>query len=160
GLSVEDIYQRTKIDRWFLNNIREIISLEDRLRACPNLDAADDNLLWDAKQYGFSDRQIAHLWNTFEQDVRRVRKERDIEAVFKCVDTCAAEFEAYTPYYYSAYERPQKQLQIADGKLQFGNAAGNLQSAICNLQLEDETRPSGGKERIIILGGGPNRIGQ
>jgi carbamoyl-phosphate synthase large subunit len=158
GLSVEDIYQRTKIDRWFLNNIREIIAMEDRLRACPNLDAADDDLLWDAKQYGFSDRQLAHLWNTFEHEVRRVRKERSIEAVFKCVDTCAAEFEAYTPYYYSAYERPTT--QVSGGVVSGESSATTHNSQLTTHQSEDETRPSRGKERIMILGGGPNRIGQ
>src|SRR5687768_14120695 len=80
--------------------------MEERLRACPNIEAASDDLIWDAKQHGFSDRQLAHLWNSFEREIRRVRKERGIEAVFKCVDTCAAEFEAFTPYYYSTYERP------------------------------------------------------
>ncbi|MCI0680673.1 MAG: carbamoyl-phosphate synthase large subunit [Gemmataceae bacterium] len=160
GLTIDDVYQRTKIDRWFLNNIRDIIAMEDRLRACPGLDAADDDLLWDAKQHGFSDRQLAHLWNTYEHEVRRVRKERGVEAVFKCVDTCAAEFEAYTPYYYSSYERPTRQLQIADRRLQMEERADHLQSTICNLQLEDETRPGLGQDRIMILGGGPNRIGQ
>ena len=86
-------------------------------------------LLRKAKEYGFSDRQLAHLWDTDERTVRRLRKERGIEAVFKLVDTCAAEFEAYTPYYYSTYE------------------------------LEDETRPSD-RPKVMILGGGPNRIGQ
>ena len=78
---------------------------EDELRACPGLEAASDDLLWEAKQHGFSDRQLAHLWHTIEAEVRRVRKSRGIEPVYKLVDTCAAEFEAYTPYYYSTYER-------------------------------------------------------
>src|SRR5437762_5750289 len=104
GLSVDDVYQRTKIDRWFLHNIREIIAMEDRLRTCPGLDAADTSLLLEAKQYGFSDRQLAHLWRTTESEVRRVRKGRGVEAIYKLVDTCAAEFEAFTPYYYSTYE--------------------------------------------------------
>src|SRR5438128_4928785 len=106
GLGIEDIYQRTKIDRWFLHNIREIVEMEDRLRACPNLESADADLILTAKQYGFSDRQLAHLWHAVESEVRRARKEKGIEAVFKLVDTCAAEFEAYTPYYYSTYEAP------------------------------------------------------
>jgi carbamoyl-phosphate synthase large subunit len=138
GLGVEDVYHATKIDRWFLHNIHEIVDLEERLRACPSLYAADDELLWQAKQYGYSDRQLAHLWHATDLEVRRQRKARGVEPVFKVVDTCAAEFEAFTPYYYSAYERP---------------ASG--------LAAEDETRPPrDGKERIMILGGGPNRIGQ
>ena len=69
-----DIHQRTKIDPWFLHNIQEIVALEDRLRACPGLTAADDDLLWQAKQYGFSDRQLGHLWHASDIEVRRVRK--------------------------------------------------------------------------------------
>src|SRR5262249_55358927 len=164
GMTTEEIHGRTKIDPWFLNNMRDIIAVEDKLRACPGLEAASDALLWEAKQAGFSDRQLAHLWDTDDMIVRDHRKARGIEAVFKCVDTCAAEFEAFTPYYYSAYERPANQLQIADCRLQIEKPApsSNLQSAICNLQSsEDETRPPrDNKERIVILGGGPNRIGQ
>jgi carbamoyl-phosphate synthase large subunit len=153
GLSIEDIYRLTKIDRWFLYNIRDIVQKEDELRACPNLEAATDDLLWDAKQYGFSDRQLAHLWHTSETEVRRVRKARGVEPVYKLVDTCAAEFEAYTPYYYSTYERPEVGFQAESSP----SASCQLQSAILN----DETRPARkGKERILILGGGPNRIGQ
>jgi len=149
GLTLEDIYQRTKIDRWFLRNIEEIIEMEERLRACPGLEAADDELLWTAKQFGFSDKQLSHLWQCTEAEVRRQRKSRGVEAVFKLVDTCAAEFEAYTPYYYSTYERPAMQIGAADS----GEASFPLS--------EDETRPAlEGKERIMILGGGPNRIGQ
>src|SRR5439155_19552504 len=106
GMSIEDIYRNTKIDRWFLHNIQEIVALEERLRGCPSLEAAADELLWEAKQHGFSDRQLGHLWHTSDLEVRRVRKSKGIEAVFKLVDTCAAEFEAYTPYYYSTYEKP------------------------------------------------------
>lgn len=153
GLSVEDIHQRTKIDCWFLNNIREIVALEDRLRACPNLDAADAELLLTAKQYGFSDRQLAHLWHSAESEVRRVRKANGIEAVYKQVDTCAAEFEAYTPYYYSTYEAPISVGQAAS--LPSERQAGSLP-----YENADETRPPAGKDRIMILGGGPNRIGQ
>src|SRR5438445_4259749 len=101
GLTTEEIHLRTKIDRWFLHNLREIVQMEDRLRACPGLEWANDDLLWEAKQHGFSDRQLAHLWHAVESEVRRARKEKGIEAVFKLVDTCAAEFEASPPYYYS-----------------------------------------------------------
>jgi carbamoyl-phosphate synthase large subunit len=157
GMSVEDIYDRTKIDRWFLNNIADIVAMEDRLRACTNVDAVDDELLWEAKQQGYSDRQLATIWQTSDMEVRRVRKSRGIEPVFKLVDTCAAEFEAYTPYYYSAYERPVNVLgagSVSDGR-------GNPSLALPALLAEDETRPAkAGKQRIMILGGGPNRIGQ
>jgi carbamoyl-phosphate synthase large subunit len=157
GMTVEDIYDRTKIDRWFLNNVADIVAMEDRLRACPNLDAADDELLWEAKQQGYSDRQLATIWQTSDMEVRRVRKARGIEPVFKLVDTCAAEFEAYTPYYYSAYERPVRVLgagSVSDGR---GSPSPTLPAPT----TEDETRPAkAGKQRIMILGGGPNRIGQ
>lgn len=149
GMSVDDIYHRTKIDPWFLHNIQEIVALEDRLRACPGLDAAGAELLWEAKQYGFSDRQLGHLWNTSDIEVRRVRKSLGVAAVFKLVDTCAAEFEAYTPYYYSTYERPAVTVG-SEGAPGGAPLAG----------AEDETRPPSGKDRIMILGGGPNRIGQ
>jgi carbamoyl-phosphate synthase large subunit len=143
GLSVEDIYQRTRIDRWFLHNLRELVEMEDQLRGHRNLETVPDALLLSAKQYGFSDRQLAHLYQTTEHEVRRARKARGIEATFKLVDTCAAEFEAYTPYYYSTYESPVHFVTDTGGQ-----------------QIEDETRPAGTKPRIMILGGGPNRIGQ
>jgi len=173
GMATEEIYERTKIDPWFLHNIQEIVAMEDCLRACPSLEAATDDLLWDAKQYGFSDRQLAHLWHTSEMEVRRVRKSRGIVAVYKLVDTCAAEFEAYTPYYYSTYERPvvSCQLSVVSEKpvvssqlsVKGGEQTAAPLPATDNWQLtaEDETRPpKDGKERIMILGGGPNRIGQ
>jgi carbamoyl-phosphate synthase large subunit len=142
GMSVEEVHRRTRIDPWFLNQIRDLVRMEDRLRACPSLDAADFDLLLAAKQHGFIDRQLADIWNTSEQAVRESRTALGIVAVFKLVDTCAAEFEAYTPYYYSTYEAPVR--EAASGAL------------VC----EDEIRPFSGKPRIVILGGGPNRIGQ
>jgi carbamoyl-phosphate synthase large subunit len=155
GLSVEDIYQRTRIDRWFLNHLAELVAVEERLRACPGLQAANADLLRTAKQNGFADRQLANLWHTTEKEVRRVRKARGVEAAFKLVDTCAAEFEAYTPYYYSTYESPVRHLDTAGHR--DGLLAGHAEAGI----VEDETRPAApGKERILILGGGPNRIGQ
>jgi carbamoyl-phosphate synthase large subunit len=145
GMTTEEIHRSSKIDPWFLNSIRDIIAVEEKLRACPGLEAASDDLLWEAKQHGFSDRQLSHLWDTDDMIVRAHRKSRGIEAVFKLVDTCAAEFEAFTPYYYSTYERP----------------AFARDGASAKPQAEDETRPArDGKERIVILGGGPNRIGQ
>jgi carbamoyl-phosphate synthase large subunit len=105
--------------------------MENELRGLGSMPKCDDATLRRAKQFGFSDRQLAFLWNTNEMDVRQDRKRRGILATFKSVDTCAAEFEAYTPYYYSTYED------------------------------EDETPPKKpDKKRIVILGGGPNRIGQ
>jgi carbamoyl-phosphate synthase large subunit len=130
GIPEEEIYRLTKIDRWFLGQIREIVEMEMEMRRSAK-DGIQPSILREAKRYGFSDRQIAHMLGTDELSVRRWRKSEGIEAVFKPVDTCAAEFEAYTPYYYSTY----------DGR-------------------EDEVRISGDKERIIVLGSGPNRIGQ
>jgi len=131
GMSVEEIQQLTNIDPWFLNGIRELVDLEDDLRCVTRLEDADEWLLRRAKQNGFSDKQLSYWWNATEMDVRQHRKRLGIEATFKQVDTCAAEFEAYTPYYYSTYEQ------------------------------EDETpAKEPGARRIMILGGGPNRIGQ
>jgi carbamoyl-phosphate synthase large subunit len=159
GLSIEDIYQRTHIDHWFLDNIRQIVELEEQLRACPGLGLVADELLLQAKQYGFSDQQLAFLWHTTESEVRRVRKGKGIEAVFKLVDTCAAEFEAFTPYFYSTYEAPASRIksEIRNPKSET-NQISNFGFRISD--LEDETRPPAGKDRIMILGGGPNRIGQ
>jgi carbamoyl-phosphate synthase large subunit len=173
GASIEDIYQRTKIDRWFLHNIRQLVELEDRLRACPGLDAAEAPLLLTAKQHGFSDQQLAYLWHTTEAEVRRARKAKGVTAVYKLVDTCAAEFEAFTPYYYSTYESP---VQVVDGEQtrrqgdketgrrenEGGDSVSLSPCLLVSLSgmTEDETRPPSGKERIMILGGGPNRIGQ
>jgi carbamoyl-phosphate synthase large subunit len=140
GMSIEDIYLRTRIDRWFLANLKEIVACEDRLRSCPSLGSASKELMLEAKQYGFSDRQLAHIWHTSETEVRRSRSEMQVRAVFKLVDTCAAEFEAFTPYYYSTYESP---VVSPEGS-----------------GVEDESRLPSEKKRIMILGGGPNRIGQ
>ncbi|MFO0889648.1 MAG: carbamoyl-phosphate synthase large subunit [Isosphaeraceae bacterium] len=129
GMDVERIHAITGIDPWFLANIQELVEIEGRLREARGVDEAGDDLVRLAKQNGFSDRQLATLWETTEGEIRRDRQRRGIRAVFKLVDTCAAEFEAITPYYYSTYEQ------------------------------EDEARV-GDKPRIVILGGGPNRIGQ
>ncbi len=129
GLTVEQIHALSHIDPWFLHNLRELVLLEGRLRAVGSMDEADDALIREAKRNGFADRQLAHIWGLDETEVRRERKSRGIDAVYKLVDTCAAEFEAITPYYYSTYED------------------------------EDEARV-GEKPRVVILGGGPNRIGQ
>jgi carbamoyl-phosphate synthase large subunit len=131
GMSLDAIHDLTSIDPWFLDELKQIVELEDELRGIGGPHEASNEQIRIAKQYGFSDRQLAHLWNASEMEIRAERKRRGIVATFKSVDTCAAEFEAYTPYYYSTYED------------------------------EDETpeKPAGGK-RIMILGGGPNRIGQ
>jgi carbamoyl-phosphate synthase large subunit len=150
GMKVDEIHQRTKIDPWFLNNIRELVEMEDRLQACPGLDTVSDELFLEAKQYGFLDRQLANLWHASESEVRRSRKARGITPVYKLVDTCAAEFEAFTPYYYSTYEKPAVTVAATP------KGPGSNSSPL----LEDETRPAAGKQRIMILGGGPNRIGQ
>jgi carbamoyl-phosphate synthase large subunit len=165
GSSVQEIYQRTKIDPWFLHNLRELVDMEDRLRACPGLTAVDTTLLLAAKQHGFSDQQLAHVWHTTEGEVRRLRKAKGISAVYKLVDTCAAEFEAFTPYYYSTYEAPVEVVGSRGGEVV--NEQGPplphhlTPSPPHHLStVEDETRPPSGKDRIMILGGGPNRIGQ
>jgi carbamoyl-phosphate synthase large subunit len=152
GMTVNDVYNLTRIDRWFLNSVRDIVDMEERLRrALPSGDGADalekidTRLLLEAKQYGFSDMQLATLWHTSQFEIRRLRLGRGVTASYKLVDTCAAEFEAYTPYYYSTYEAPTE------------NVLGTQDSL---LSTEDETRPPDGKDRIMILGGGPNRIGQ
>jgi len=131
GMTVDEVQAVTGIDPWFLDHLLELVEMEDELAGCGGLDGVDDELFRYAKQCGFSDRQLATIWTTTEMEVRQSRKSRGIVATYKSVDTCAAEFEAYTPYYYSTYEQ------------------------------EDETpaKPEGVR-RIMILGGGPNRIGQ
>ncbi|MFY9252766.1 MAG: carbamoyl-phosphate synthase large subunit [Fuerstiella sp.] len=131
GMSVSEIHEITDIDPWFLRSLERLVAIEDQIRAAGRLSNASAELIRLAKQNGFSDAQMAFWWDTSAVEVRARRKQLGIEATFKQVDTCAAEFEAYTPYYYSTYEQ------------------------------EDETPPKQpGKKRIMILGGGPNRIGQ
>ena len=144
GMAVEDIHAATYIDRWFLANILEIVEMERRIASLgqktPQLQLWEQitsskpvhltrNLLFQAKQMGFSDAQIGFLLDTDETTVAKWRETKGIHAVFKLVDTCGAEFEAHTPYYYSTYE------------------------------VENEARISS-RRKIMILGGGPNRIGQ
>ncbi|MBN1553508.1 MAG: carbamoyl-phosphate synthase large subunit, partial [Phycisphaerae bacterium] len=149
GWSVEDVYELTKIDRWFLTHIKELIDFENVLTSVKSLESLDIETLRRAKQWGYSDVQLATIYDTTEQVVRAYRMSHDIEPVYKLVDTCAAEFEAYTPYYYSTYETPIVQVDIK-----------NPQSATRNPQfVDDEIRVSDTK-KIVILGGGPNRIGQ
>jgi len=148
GMNLEEVAGLTGIDPWFLHNIKEIVEVENEIisylqsQGFKNLrdkgplfsshghePSLPHDLLLKAKQHGFSDVQLAYLLGIDENSIRRLRKDLNIKAVFKSVDTCAAEFEAYTPYHYSTYEE------------------------------EDESHRTNQK-KIVILGGGPNRIGQ
>ena len=131
GFSIEEVHQLTYIDPWFLHHMQEIVLME---RSIVDLQSRgsildDGEKLRLAKSWGFSDVRLAQLTETDEETVRQKRIAHGIRPVYKLVDTCAAEFEAYTPYYYSTYE------------------------------TEDEARPSD-RPKVVILGGGPNRIGQ
>ncbi|MFQ5841454.1 MAG: carbamoyl-phosphate synthase large subunit [Thermodesulfobacteriota bacterium] len=144
GMDINKIHKLTHIDSWFLHNMKEIVDLEGEIRQY-EVEFRDlelwsgvrhqeklmipQKLLRKAKTYGFSDFQLGHLIGLKESEIRSLRVDRGILPTFKLVDTCAAEFEAYTPYYYSTYE------------------------------MEDEARISK-RKKIVILGGGPNRIGQ
>jgi carbamoyl-phosphate synthase large subunit len=145
GMTADEVHRLTGIDPWFIREIQELIDVENELRAA-TLETVTPELMLKAKQHGFVDRQLGDIWNVPMEEVRRVRKEWGVAAVFKSVDTCAAEFEAYTPYYYSTYEAPATRVG-PDGK--------PVASA-----PEDEVRADSGKPRIMVLGGGPNRIGQ
>ncbi len=129
GYSVERIFDLTKIDPWFLHQLREIHEMEQEL-AAKTLAAVEVTALRRAKQFGFSDAQLAHIFKSDLAAVRAHRKQAGVNTTYRLVDTCAAEFEAFTPYYYSSY--------------------GD----------ENEILPPSGKKKIMILGGGPNRIGQ
>jgi carbamoyl-phosphate synthase large subunit len=128
GRSVDDLYRLTYIDPWFLNNLKQLVETEASI-AEAEFQGLTKDFLRKIKQQGFSDSQIGHLTGTTEDDIRELRRKQNLIPVYKLVDTCAAEFEAYTPYYYSTYE------------------------------TEDESRVSSTK-KVMILGGGPNRIGQ
>jgi carbamoyl-phosphate synthase large subunit len=130
GVPMESIRKATKIDRWFLNQIQDIVNLETELRRY-SVGNIPPDFLYTLKQKGFSDAQIAYILhnNTTEEDVYQRRKELGIKRVYKMVDTCAAEFPAKTPYYYSTYEGENESI-------------------------------SSDKKKIIVLGSGPNRIGQ
>jgi len=161
GFSLEEIHQRTNIDPWFLTNIHELVAFEDELSDCGSLENASPELLLRAKQMGFIDRQLANVWHCSEADVRRVRKSLGIEVVFKSVDTCAAEFEAYTPYYYSTYEAATAHIRSAEPGMEKEEKVSSGPSSDFSVPgPEDEVRPATGKPRIMVLGGGPNRIGQ
>jgi carbamoyl-phosphate synthase large subunit len=145
GWSVEQVFELTKIDPWFLEHMFQLVEFEKEIVATGKLGHASPEMIRQAKQWGYSDIQLATIWETTPDDVRKKRKALGIEPVYKLVDTCAAEFEASTPYYYSTYETPMKRLDPAGGE--------------CQPFVEDEVRITP-KKKIVILGGGPNRIGQ
>jgi carbamoyl-phosphate synthase large subunit len=128
GLTVDQIFELTSIDRWFLDKLADLLDTENFLKTQTLTDLTQD-LMYAIKRQGFSDRQIAHATGHHEDEVRQYRKSLGVIPVYKIVDTCAAEFESLTPYYYSTYEE------------------------------ETEVLPSA-KPKVMILGGGPNRIGQ
>jgi carbamoyl-phosphate synthase large subunit len=128
GIPFKTIQEKTRIDLWFLKQIEELIQLE-RVIEKQSLQTISKDLLFEAKQKGYADRQIAHLLKCLESEVYTKRDEMGIQRVYKLVDTCAAEFEAKTPYYYSTFE------------------------------FENESVRSD-KKKIVVLGSGPNRIGQ
>jgi carbamoyl-phosphate synthase large subunit len=133
GLSNDEIFAVTKFDPWFLDRIREIIDAEEEVRA--NGLPGDEAGLRALKMLGFTDARLANLTGKTETEVRKARHALGVTAVFKRIDTCAAEFEAQTPYMYSTYETPMMG------------------------EVECEARPSD-RKKVVILGGGPNRIGQ
>ncbi len=144
GMSVEEIFAITAIDPWFLDQFVELIETEQQLQNV-HLSEIDADWMRRIKQQGFSDRQIAFATNSHEDEVRAARQALGITPVYKTVDTCAAEFEAFTPYYYSAYETPTERIR-EDGSIEL-------------VAPESEVQPSD-RRKVIILGGGPNRIGQ
>ncbi|AHF97024.1 carbamoyl phosphate synthase large subunit [Desulfurella acetivorans A63] len=125
GMSIDEIYKYSFIDKWFLANIKQILDMENEIK----LNGVNIENIKKIKQYGFSDKYIANLVNKKEEDIRTLRKSLNIKNVYKMVDTCAAEFESYTSYLYSTYEE------------------------------ENESKRSN-KKKVVILGSGPNRIGQ
>ena len=104
GMSCQQIHELSGIDPWFLDEISQLVEFETQLRGYSKFEELPDDLLRQAKQFGFSDRQLGTIFDRAEIDVREFRKRRGIVATFKAVDTCAGEFEAYTPYFYSTYE--------------------------------------------------------
>ncbi|MGA1410929.1 MAG: carbamoyl-phosphate synthase large subunit, partial [Prochlorotrichaceae cyanobacterium] len=143
GMTVEELFELTAIDPWFLEKLEGLLRTEKFLTRHKLTELTAEQFL-EIKQQGFSDRQIAFATRTHEDEVRTYRKSLGIIPTYKTVDTCASEFEAYTPYYYSAYESPTEVLS-GEG------------STIVN--PESEVKPSD-RRKVMILGGGPNRIGQ
>ena len=139
GISLKRIYEITKIDIWFLEQYEQLYLLEKEISKY-SVDTLDKALLLEAKQKGFADRQIAHMLSCLESQVYELRVKMNVNRVYKLVDTCAAEFKAKTPYYYSTFE---EELQNKDGKKLVAN-----ESSVSK------------KPKIVVLGSGPNRIGQ
>ena len=139
GIPLRRIHEITKIDMWFLRQYEELHLLEQELTNY-DINTVDEALLLEAKQKGFADRQVAHMLKCLESEVYKKRTELGIQRVYKLVDTCAAEFAAQTPYYYSTFEAAvQKKGEVA--------------------QSENESKVSD-RKKIVVLGSGPNRIGQ
>lgn len=139
GIPLKTVHELTKIDYWFLRQIEELVALEREIEKY-HIGNIPQDLLLEAKIKGYADRQIAHLLKCLESEVHNLRHDMDIRRVYKLVDTCAAEFAAQTPYYYSTFER---KMQIAGGTPYAEN-----ESVVTD------------KKKIIVLGSGPNRIGQ
>lgn len=139
GISLERVHEITKIDMWFLRQYEQLYALEKEISNY-NIATIDKPLLLEAKQKGFADRQIAHMLNCLESEVHQKRAELGINRVYKLVDTCAAEFKALTPYYYSTFEE--------------GMVTSEGQFTTSNESIVTE------KKKIVVLGSGPNRIGQ
>ena len=139
GISLERIYEITKIDMWFLKQYEELYQLEKEISKL-KIDNIDYDTLLEAKQKGFADRQIAYMLNCLESQVYKKRDELGINRVYKLVDTCSAEFPAQTPYYYSTFEEKIK--------------------TIDNKEFSENESVVSNKKKIVVLGSGPNRIGQ
>tara|TARA_B110000259_G_scaffold81626_1_gene95467 strand:+ start:1961 stop:4810 length:2850 start_codon:yes stop_codon:yes gene_type:complete len=139
GISLDRIHEITKIDIWYLRQYESLIALEKEISKF-KIDNVSKELLLEAKQMGFADRQIAHMLGCLESTVHKKRKSLNINRVYKLVDTCAAEFKAKTPYYYSTFE---ESFQLSDGTM--------------TTQNESEVSK---RKKIVVLGSGPNRIGQ
>ena len=139
GIPLSRIHEITKIDMWFLKQYEELYFLEKEISNY-SIDTITEELLLEAKQKGYGDRQIAHMLDCFESQVYKKRKEFNINRVYKLVDTCAAEFEAKTPYYYSTFE-------------------SQMTTKVGVTKTDNESIVTG-KKKIIVLGSGPNRIGQ
>lgn len=139
GIPLSSIHEITKIDKWFLYQLEELDALEKEIKRY-DIDSLDADLILEAKQKGFADRQIAHMVNCLESEVYKRRKALDINRVYKLVDSCAGEFKAETPYYYSTFEHA---VQLPGKKAEAQN-----ESAVS------------AKKKILVLGSGPNRIGQ
>ena len=139
GIPLSQIYDITKIDMWYLKQYEELYLLEKEISKY-TIDTLQRDLLLEAKQKGYGDRQIAHMLGCLESQVYSKREELKVQRVYKLVDTCAAEFKAQTPYYYSTFENDIE------------NADGNIEVANESIVTE--------KKKVIVLGSGPNRIGQ